>query len=187
MNLSDRLNEFEEVIESLKSDEKNLQSFFNSALDTLKNNKKIIFCGNGGSAAEAQHLSAELVGRFKYDRKSLPAITLTVDTSAITAIANDYGFDKVFERQLEGIGVKGDLLILLSTSGSSENLISAAKKAKKLDIKTAALLGNDGGFLKDLVDCRIIVNSNKTDRIQEAHLFLGHLLCEFLEKKFFNL
>ena len=187
MNLSDRLNELEGVIESLKSDEKNLQIFFDTALDTLKNNKKIIFCGNGGSAAEAQHLSAELVGRFKYDRKSLPAITLTVDTSAITAIANDYGFDKVFERQLEGIGAKGDLLILLSTSGSSENLVLAAKKAKELGIKTAALLGNEGGFLKDLVDCKIIVNSKKTDRIQEAHLFLGHLLCEFLEKKFFNL
>lgn len=187
MNLSDQLNELERVIESLKSDEKNLQSFFDTALDTLKNNKKIIFCGNGGSAAEAQHLSAELVGRFKYDRKSLPAITLTVDTSVITAIANDYGFDKVFERQLEGIGVKGDLLILLSTSGHSKNLILAAKKAIELDIKTAALLGNDGGSLKDLVDCQIIVNSKKTDRIQEAHLFLGHLLCEFLEKKFFNL
>ena len=187
ISLLDQFNEFERVIKNLKSNEKNLQSFFNTALDTLKNNKKIIFCGNGGSAAEAQHLSAELVGRFKYDRKSLPAIALTVDTSAITAIANDYGFDKVFERQLEGIGVKGDLLILLSTSGNSKNLILAAKKAKEIDIKTAALLGNDGGSLKDLVDCQIIVNSKKTDRIQEAHLFLGHLLCEFLEKKFFNL
>lgn len=185
--LSDQLHEFRDVIEDLKKNDTHLQSFFNKALDTLKNKNKIIFCGNGGSAAEAQHLSAELVGRFKHERKSLSSVSLTVDTSAITAIANDYGFDKIFERQLEGIGVKGDLLILLSTSGNSKNLILAAKKAKDLGITTSALLGNKGGALKDIVQYSIIVNSDKTDRIQEAHLFLGHILCEFLEKNFFNL
>jgi len=153
-------------------------------IEAIKNGNKVIFCGNGGSAADSQHLAAELIGKFYFNRQSLPAVSLTVNTSIITAIGNDFGFDKVFARQLEGIGKTGDVLIGLSTSGNSENVVEAFKLAKKIGIKTIALTGENGGILKDLADILINVPSNNTPRIQEAHIMIGHIICELVEKEF---
>ena len=150
----------------------------------IKNGNKVIFCGNGGSAADSQHLAAELIGKFYFNRRSLPAVSLTVNTSIITAIGNDFGFDKVFARQLEGIGKAGDVLIGLSTSGNSENLVEAFRLAKELGISTIAFTGESGGILRDLADILINVPSGDTPRIQEAHIMVGHIICELVEKEF---
>jgi len=153
-------------------------------LDALKNNKKILIAGNGGSAADAQHFSAELTGRFKKERISLPAVALTTDTSALTAIGNDYGYEYVFSRQLEGLGERGDVFIGISTSGNSQNIIEAIKKAKEKDIKVITLLGKDGGKMKDLGDINIIIPSNDTPRIQEMHIMVLHMICELIDEGF---
>ena len=155
-------------------------------VNAIKNGNKVIFCGNGGSAADSQHLAAELIGKFYFNRQSLPAVSLTVNTSIITAIGNDFGFDKVFARQLEGIGKTGDVLIGLSTSGNSGNVVEAFKIAKKIGIKTVAFTGENGGILKDFADILINVPSNDTPRIQEAHILIGHIICELVEKEFVN-
>jgi len=150
----------------------------------IKNGNKVIFCGNGGSAADSQHLAAELIGKFYFNRRSLPAVSLTVNTSIITAIGNDFGFDKVFARQLEGIGKAGDVLIGLSTSGNSENVVEAFRLAKEIGIITIAFTGESGGILRNLADILINVPSNDTPRIQEAHIMVGHIICELVEKEF---
>lgn len=168
----------------IEMEEKNIVKCIELLIKTIKNGKKIIICGNGGSAADAQHFAAELSGKFRYNRKPLPAISLTTNTSALTAISNDFGFEKVFERQLESIGNEGDVLIGISTSGNSENIINAVRKAKKLGIYSIGLLGKNGGKLKDLVDLAIIVPSDETPRIQESHLVAYHTICEEVEKKF---
>jgi len=155
-------------------------------VNAIKNGNKVIFCGNGGSAADSQHLAAELIGKFYFNRQSLPAVSLTVNTSIITAIGNDFGFDKVFARQLEGIGKTGDVLIGLSTSGNSKNVVEAFKIAKKIGIKTVAFTGENGGILKDFADILINVPSNDTPRIQESHILIGHIVCELVEKEFVN-
>jgi D-sedoheptulose 7-phosphate isomerase len=142
---------------------------------------KLLICGNGGSAADSQHFAAEVVGRFEKERKGFSAIALTTDTSALTAIGNDYGFDKIFSRQVEAIGQKGDILIGISTSGNSNNVIEAVKVAKDLGIFTVGLLGKDGGQLKDLVDKAFIVRSNNTARIQEVHITFIHAICRVLD------
>ncbi len=142
---------------------------------------KILICGNGGSAADSQHFAAEIVGRFEKERKAFPAIALTTDTSALTAIGNDYGFDKVFSRQVEALGEKGDILVGISTSGNSENVIKAVEKAKEIGIFTVGFLGKDGGKLKDIVDKAFIVRHSNTARIQEVHLTLEHTLCKIIE------
>ena len=142
---------------------------------------KILICGNGGSAADSQHFAAEIVGRFEKERKAFPAVALTTDTSALTAIGNDYGFDKVFSRQVEALGEKGDILVGISTSGNSENVIKAAEKAKEMGIFTVGFLGKDGGKLKDIVDKAFIVRHSNTARIQEVHLTLEHTLCKIIE------
>ena len=152
----------------------------------IKNGNKVIFCGNGGSAADSQHLAAELIGKFYFNRRSLPAVSLTVNTSIITAIGNDFGFDKVFARQLEGIGKAGDVLIGLSTSGNSENVVEAFRLAKEIGIITIAFTGESGGILRNLADILINVPSNDTPRIQEAHILIGHIICELVEKEFVN-
>ncbi len=157
-----------------------------AVVNAIKNGNKIIFCGNGGSAADSQHLAAELIGKFYFNRQPLPAVSLTVNTSIITAIGNDFGFDKVFARQLEGIGRTGDVLIGLSTSGNSENVVEAFRIAKKIGIKTVAFTGANGGVLKDFADILINVPSNDTPRIQEAHILIGHIICELVEKEFVN-
>ena len=150
-------------------------------LDTLKQNKKILIAGNGGSAADAQHFSAELTGRFEKERISLPAIALTTDTSALTAIGNDYGYEYIFSRQLEGLGNKGDVFIGISTSGNSHNIIEAIKKAKEKNIKIITLSGKNGGKMKDLGDINIIIPSSNTPRIQEMHIMVLHMICEIID------
>ncbi len=147
----------------------------------IKQGRKVLICGNGGSAADAQHFAAELVGRYKQERVAWPAIALTTDTSALTAIGNDYGFDRVFSRQVEALGMEGDVLVLISTSGNSPNLLEAVAKAKQQGLFTIALLGKGGGKLKDAVDQAMIVPSPNTPRIQEAHIFMIHCICELTE------
>jgi len=153
-------------------------------IKALKNQNKIMLCGNGGSAADAQHIAAELSGRFKKERNALAGIALTTDTSALTAIGNDYGFEYIFSRQVEAIGKKGDVLIAISTSGNSKNIINAIKSAKKIGIKVVTLSGKDGGEMKDLGDVNILIPSNDTPRIQEMHIMTGHMICEMIDREF---
>jgi len=144
---------------------------------------KLMLCGNGGSAADSQHIAAEMTGRFIKDRRPLPAIALTTDTSALTCIANDYSFEDVFARQVGALGRLGDVLIAISTSGNSGNVIKAMHVAKDLGVKVIALSGRDGGQMKSLADLSIIVPSQTTARIQEAHIFIGHIICGLVEKE----
>ncbi len=148
----------------------------------LNDGNKLIFFGNGGSASDSQHLAAEFVGRYEKERRALAAISLTVDTSALTAIGNDYGYERVFERQLEALGRKGDVAFAISTSGNSKNVIAAVKRAKQMGIYTIGFLGNTGGELKGLVDAPVIIPSTKTSRIQESHIMIGHILCECVDE-----
>ena len=157
-----------------------------ACVNVYKNEKKILIAGNGGSAADAQHFAAELVGRYGFDRPSLPSVALTTDTSNLTAIGNDYGYDQVFSRQLEGMGVAGDLFIGISTSGNSENIIKAFASAKAKGITTVALTGRDGGKMATLADYTLIVPSNATPRIQESHLLIEHMICDAIEKEIFG-
>lgn len=149
----------------------------------LKNRGKIMFCGNGGSAADSQHLAAELTGRFIHDRRPLAAIALSTDSSALTCISNDYSFDEVFARQVAGLGRVGDLLIGISTSGNSRNVIRAVEEAQKLGMQTVGLLGHDGGQLRGKCDHSIVVPSPVTARIQECHILIGHTLCGLIEQQ----
>lgn len=150
-------------------------------IDCLKKNGKVILFGNGGSASDSQHIAAELVGRFKKDRTALAAIALTTNTSVLTSIANDYGFEFVFARQIEALAQKNDVIIAISTSGKAKNVAAAIKQAKKMGIKTVALTGGDGGELAKLADFSMLVPSSVTARIQEAHITVGHILCELIE------
>jgi D-sedoheptulose 7-phosphate isomerase len=149
---------------------------------TLRGGGKLLFCGNGGSAAEAQHLASEYVVRFTRERAPMAAVALTTDTSALTACANDYGFESVFERQVRALARPGDLVILHSTSGESENLIRAAEAARELGVATAALLARGGGRLRDRVDLAFVVPSSCTARAQEIHLAVGHVVCDLVER-----
>ena len=152
------------------------------AAQTLQTGGKILFCGNGGSASDSQHLAAELTGRFVKDRKPLGAIALTTDTSALTSIANDYAFEDVFARQVMALGRSGDLLLGISTSGNSKNIIRAVEEARTLGMRTVGLLGRDGGQLQALCDHAIVVPSDVTARIQEAHILIGHTFCGLIEQ-----
>ena len=153
---------------------------------SLKQNGKIMFCGNGGSAADSQHLSAELVSKLSYDRPALNAMALTTDTSALTAIGNDYGYLYSFSRQVEAIGNAGDVLIGISTSGKSKNVIEAIKSAKNKKILTIGFLGKEGKDIGDLVDYQINIPSIETPKIQEGHISVGHILCGIIEDNFFG-
>lgn len=155
-------------------------------LSALKAGKKVLLCGNGGSAADAQHFAAEFIGRFEKERRSLPALALTTDTSALTAIANDYSYDCIFSRQVEGLGNEGDVLIAISTSGNSRNILEAIQSARTKKMHVLALTGKDGGKLKDLADLTFIVKSDKTSHIQEVHIFTLHAIAEAVEKTFFG-
>ncbi len=150
-----------------------------------RGDKKTILAGNGGSAADAQHIAAELVGRYGFDRPSIPSLALTTDTSNLTAIGNDYGYDQVFSRQLEGMGQEGDIFIGISTSGNSINILKAFESAKKKGIFTVALTGRDGGEMAKLADIALIVPSDSTPRIQESHILIGHIICDIIEKEIF--
>jgi len=152
------------------------------ACTSLQAGGKILLCGNGGSAADSQHLAAELTGRFIHDRRPLAAIALSTDTSALTCIGNDYSFDEIFARQVAGLGRAGDLLIGISTSGNSRNVIRAVEEAQKLGMQTIGLLGRDGGQLSKLCAHSIVVPSQVTARIQEAHILIGHTLCGLIEQ-----
>ncbi len=152
--------------------------------ESLEAGGKIIFIGNGGSAADAQHLAAELVGRFKKNRKALAAIALTTDTSILTAVGNDFGFDEVFSRQIEALAKKEDLLVGMSTSGKSKNVIKAIGKAKAIGLKIVGFLGKDGGDIKNLVDIDLTISLNNTQNIQEMHILAGHTICEIVEDHF---
>lgn len=151
-------------------------------LTAVSRRNKIILFGNGGSASDAQHIAAELVGRFVSDRQPVPAVSLTTDTSALTAISNDYGFDYVFERQLLGLGQTGDVAIGLSTSGNSQNVIQALRTAKSMGITSAGFTGSNGGAMKEIASPLLIVPSAETPRIQEMHIILGHLMCAAIEQ-----
>jgi D-sedoheptulose 7-phosphate isomerase len=152
----------------------------------LRKNGKILFCGNGGSAADSQHLAAELVGRFLQERRALPGIALTVNPSVVTAVSNDWSFDDVFARQVQALMSKDDLLICISASGNSANLLCAVEEAKKIGARTAALLGKGGGRAARVVDRALVVPSNTTPRIQEAHITIGHIVCGLVEEWFVN-
>ncbi len=153
---------------------------------SLKCGGKILLCGNGGSSSDASHIAGELVGRFQRERKAMAAIALNGDIATMTAVANDYGYDKVFERGVEGFMNKDDTLIGISTSGNSENVYLAIKKAKEIGGKTVAFLGKDGGKIKDIADISIIIPSNCTARIQESHIMIGHIICELAEDGYVN-
>ena len=148
---------------------------------TLEKNKTVFWCGNGGSAAESSHLAAELIGRFKSNRRPLSSISLNSDIASITCIANDFGYEEIFSRQIEGLAKMGDVLIVLSTSGLSQNICNALIKSKELGVETVAFLGKEGGIAKGLANHSIVVASSETARIQEIHLLLGHTLCEAIE------
>lgn len=151
---------------------------------TLLNGHKVLLCGNGGSAADAQHIAAELSGRYKTERKGLPGIALTTDTSALTAIANDYGYHRIFDRQVEALANEGDLLIGISTSGNSANVISALKLAKKMGCTTLGMSGRDGGAMNEVCALNLVVPSSDTPRIQEMHILIGHILCQAVDDSF---
>jgi len=173
--------------EEILSDEKiiaNLLDIINHIKTTINNNNFIFFCGNGGSAADAQHVAAELTGRFKTERRSLKGVVLGSNLSSITAIANDYDYNQVFSRELFGLASKDDLLIAYSTSGNSQNVVNAIKAAKKIGLKSILFTGIDGGMAKDIVDIAICVPSNNTARIQEAHITLSHIMLDIFEESF---
>jgi len=162
-----------------------IQELTDKIVVSLKNGGRLYFCGNGGSAADAQHLAAEFSGRFYKDRNALPAEALHVNTSYITAVGNDYGFDVIYSRLVEGIMNKGDILIGLSTSGNSANIVKAFESAKAKEITTAAFTGLTGGLLKSLSDFLINVPSTDTPRIQESHIMIGHIICQLAEEQYF--
>ncbi len=152
----------------------------------FKNQHYLYLIGNGGSAADAQHIAGELVGRFKMNRPPLPATALTTDTSIITALANDFGYDTCFARQVEAMAAPGDVLVALSTSGNSQGILNAITTAKKIGVTTIGFTGKDGGFLKDAVDFCLRIPSNNTPRIQECHITVGHIVCAIVEKELFG-
>ncbi len=162
-----------------------IQEVTNTIINTYRNNGSVYFCGNGGSAADAQHLAAELSGRFYYDRPPLAAEALHVNTSYLTAVANDYSYEEIYARYIKGSGKKGDILIGISTSGNSRNIIRAFETAKEKGITTVALTGESGGKMRDIVDFIINVPSSDTPRIQESHIMIGHIICQFVESALF--
>lgn len=178
-------NDFKAHIELVNSlNDKFVDEVVDAALDMvscLKKGGKILIVGNGGSAADAQHIAAELTGRFIVERRALAAIALTTDTSALTAIGNDYGFDSIFERQVEALAKEGDLLLAISTSGKSKNIVNAIEKAKNKGCRVIGLTGRDGGFMKNICDKNIIVPSTETARIQEIHIMIGHIFCSSID------
>jgi D-sedoheptulose 7-phosphate isomerase len=153
-------------------------------IDALKNNRKILIFGNGGSAADAQHIAAELVGRYKVERKGLPAIALTTDSSALTCISNDYGYEQVFSRQVEALANTGDVAVGISTGGTSTNVISALDIAKNIGCKTIGFSGRGGGEMNALCDVNLVVPSDDTPRIQEMHILIGHTICQLIDNEF---
>ena len=171
-----------EVVRQMESQWPALEAIAHSMTRVLRAGGKILWCGNGGSAADSQHLAAELVGRFRRERRGLPSLALTTDTSILTAVANDYGYQAIFSRQLEALGVAGDLLVGMSTSGNSANVLAALEAARALGLVTVGFTGAGGGRMAALVDHLFAVGSEDTARIQEAHILAGHILCDWVEQ-----
>lgn len=181
-------NQFDELIHclsELKSLSPQVQQAVQLCTAALRAGHKIIFCGNGGSASQSQHLAAELVGRYKLERPAMNALSLTVDTSNLTAIGNDYGYDRIFSRQLEGVAQRGDVLIGLSTSGNSANVLLAFRQAEKMGVHTIALVGRSGGEMAQAAELAIAAPADTSAHIQEMHLAIGHLICDLIEKEFY--
>lgn len=189
MIIKERIKQSIDVKQNILSDDiliEKISRVTNILVNALKQGNKVFFCGNGGSAADAQHLAAELSGKFYFDRNPLPAEALHCNTSYITAVANDYGYEEVYSRMVKGSGREGDILIGLSTSGNSENIIKAFETAKDKRLKTIAFTGETGGKMRNFVDVLINVPSNDTPRIQEAHILIGHIICEIVEADVFT-
>lgn len=165
--------------------EPEIMSFCDVIISALNNGNKVIFCGNGGSAADAQHLTAEFTGRFFLERRPLPAIALNTNVSAITAIGNDYGYDEIFLRQTQALAQPGDVLVGISTSGNSKNIVKAFDYASSIGVTTVAFTGKSGGKMREIVDILINVPSDCTPRVQEAHITIGHIMCEIVEQTLF--
>lgn len=178
-------NEFELHLQTIKMVQEtminDLMVASTMVLDTLKDGKKVLICGNGGSAADAQHFAAELTGRYKTERRGLPAIALTTDTSALTAIGNDYGYERVFDRQVEALANEGDLLIGISTSGNSQNVLNAFKVASSLGCTTLGMSGRSGGAMNEACNFNLVVRSDDTPRIQEMHILFIHTICQIID------
>lgn len=172
-----------DAVAALESLEKPILEAAQRLAEAIRSGKKVLFCGNGGSAADAQHLAAEFVGRFQLERRALPALALHTDTSTLTSVANDYGFGEVYARQVEAHGREGDVLVAISTSGKSESILRAARKARELGIPVVAMTGSGGGALKDLADVWLAAPSDVTARIQECHILIGHFLCDWAERE----
>jgi D-sedoheptulose 7-phosphate isomerase len=184
MSFEDDMNEHINICRTMLQAKLDIDHIAETIYTTLVAGNKLILCGNGGSAADCQHIAAEFTGRFVVERRALNAIALTTDTSALTAIANDYGYDEVFARQLKGVGAAGDLLVGISTSGASPNIIRAFEIAKNMNIKTLCLTGEKTGKLNELSDFNISVPSRTTARIQELHIFTLHSICRYIDEKF---
>ncbi len=185
----ERIQEAIAVKERLLADknfEDNVDTAIKLITNTYRNGGKVLFCGNGGSAADAQHLAAELSGKFYLDREPLEAEACHVNTSFLTAVSNDYSFEMAFARYVRSTGKKGDVLVGLSTSGNSKNIIEAFKAGHEIGMTLIALTGHSGGRMKELADCTLNIPSNDTPRIQEAHILIGHIICEMVEKNLFS-
>ncbi len=182
--INTEIEEHIKVIKELEVDK--VEKTVQAVVDCYKNNGKVVLFGNGGSAADAQHIAGELVGKFKLERKSLPAIALTTNTSIISAIGNDYGFERIFERQIESMVDSKDVVVGISTSGNSENVIKGILKAKEKGAKVIAFTGSSGGKMKDIVDILLNIPSDNTPRIQESHITIGHIICGLVEKELFE-
>jgi D-sedoheptulose 7-phosphate isomerase len=174
--------EHHELLSKMDSTYDDIREISKILIDCLKNNKTVFWCGNGGSASDSQHLAGELIGRFVGDRKPLKSIALNADSAVMTCIVNDYGYEHIFSRQVEGLGSMGDVLIGITTSGNSQNVLNAYKTANEIGMKTIGLLGKGGGKAAGLVQQSIIVPSNTTARIQEMHILVGHILCDLIEE-----
>ncbi len=178
-NFQEHKNVLELTLKNFKKDTIKISEII---FKTISNNKKIMWCGNGGSATDSMHLSSEFVGRFKMERSAQKSICLSSDIGNITCIANDYGYENIFSRQIEAIGNSGDILMCLSTSGNSKNIFNGIQAAKKKSITTVTFLGKDGGMCRGLSDYEIMIPSKSTARVQEMHLFLGHILCDMIDE-----
>lgn len=171
-----------ETVGSLRSQQPLLQRIAEQMTQAILSGHKILWCGNGGSAADSQHLAAELMGRFRRERCGIASIALTTDTSILTAVANDYGYEKVFQRQVEALCCKGDILVGISTSGTSKNVCAALETAKKRGAFTIALTGESGGLMAGIAHATLCIQSTNTARIQEAHILCGHMICDWIER-----
>lgn len=180
--IANELNAHIQTAQKMGEISSDLQKACEMVVDTLKNGGKILICGNGGSAADAQHFAAELTGRYKTERPGLPAIALTTDTSALTAIGNDYGYDIVFSRQTQALAKNGDLLVAISTSGNSKNVLNAINEAKKLGVKTLGLSGKGGGAMNEMCELNLVMPTNDTPRIQEMHILCIHTICQAVDE-----